>query len=164
MHVGGGVGRVLELLGDEGPGVRVAQLLRLAYGAGHAFASRREHQPCAEGLQQLAAFEAHGLRHGEDERVAFDGGDPGQPDARVAAGGFDDKASGAEPSVALRRLDQAECGPVLHASAGIEAFQFHEDAGGQPFLLLYVGDFQQGRVADQFGQRAINLFHVAVLC
>jgi hypothetical protein len=48
-----------------------------------------EHQAGAIGREQLAALQAHRLRHGERERNPLGGGDNRQGDAGVAAGGLD---------------------------------------------------------------------------
>ncbi len=49
--------------------------------------------------------------------------------ARVAAGGFDDRAPGLQQALAFRSLDHADADAVLHRSAGVEHLQLREDGG-----------------------------------
>ena len=65
------IGGVLELL-QEDVAVRIAgaDLLGLGDGALHALRALRQDQVCAKRFQHLAAFDGHGLRHCECDRVA----------------------------------------------------------------------------------------------
>ena len=68
---------------------------------------------CSEGPQQHAALGAHGLGHGEDEPVAFDGGDKRQGNAGVAAGGLDkDSFAGLDLAglFGVHRSSRSRCG------------------------------------------------------
>ena len=85
------VGRVVELLRHERVGDLAMQFLGLGDGAVHALLAGRQHDLGAEGLEQPAAFEAHGLGHGDDQLVAAGGTGEGQADAGVAAGRLDDR-------------------------------------------------------------------------
>ena len=64
------VGRVAELLEQE-EFFRVAgdNFFSFLDGAFHALGAFGQHQVSAQGLQQLAAFDAHGFRHGQRQFI-----------------------------------------------------------------------------------------------
>ncbi len=108
------VGRVLELL--RHPGVRRFgdDLLGSAHGAGHPLGRRGEHQFRAIAEKQDATFQAHALRHRQDEPVTLRRGDPGECDARVAAGRLDDGGHARlDQSSGLGILDHRHADAVL---------------------------------------------------
>ena len=59
------VGRVGELAGNKAVGQSRGQFLRLGDGSLHAQRAVRQHQFRAVGFQEVAAFHAHRLRHGQ---------------------------------------------------------------------------------------------------
>ncbi|MNV70358.1 hypothetical protein D3C71_1633180 [compost metagenome] len=81
------VSRVAELLQDD-VAVRICgdDFFRLGDRALHAFCAFGQHQVGAQRFKQLAAFDAHGFRHGQRQLVATRRGDERQRDAGVAAG------------------------------------------------------------------------------
>jgi len=88
--VRGGVGGIGELLEDDAVGDLLLQLFGLGDSAFHALGALGEDEAGAEDFEELAALQAHRLGHGEDELEALGGGDEGERDAGVAAGGFDE--------------------------------------------------------------------------
>ena len=60
----------------------------------------------------------------EQALVAFHRADPGERDAGVAAGGFDDDGIGAQRAGALRRLDHRHADAILDAGARAVELQF----------------------------------------
>ena len=64
-----GVCRVGKLAGDKGIRDFLGQLFRLCNGPLHACRAFGEDQLRAKGGDQPAAFQAHGLRHGQDQPV-----------------------------------------------------------------------------------------------
>ena len=85
-----GVGGIVELAEDVAVG-RVGQdLVGLGDGAFHAVGAGGQDDFRSEGRSRTRRSSAHGLGHGEDELVALDGGDEGERDAGVAAGGLDE--------------------------------------------------------------------------
>ena len=113
-----GVGRVLKLLQDECAGRGGGDLLGLGDRALHPRRGVGQHQRRPEGLEQHAALDRHRGRHGQHELVPLGGGDEGQGDARVPAGGLDERraAGGAE----ARRL----CGLDHRAADAFFVFCF----------------------------------------
>ena len=71
--MGAHVGGVFKLARDDAVPVLRVQAPRLFDGALHALFAVGEHELCAEGGQQPAPLGAHGLGHGQDERIALDG-------------------------------------------------------------------------------------------
>ena len=65
--VGLGIGRILELAGDEAAGQLGRQLPGLFDGPCHALGALCQHQLGTVGLQEGPALLAHGLRHGEED-------------------------------------------------------------------------------------------------
>ena len=65
-----GIGRVLELLRDEGVVAGRRQVGGARHGALHAVGPGRELEPGPVGEQQLAALDGHRLRHAEHDVVA----------------------------------------------------------------------------------------------
>ena len=113
-------------------GVLGKDLVGLGDGALHAVGAGGEHEFGAEGAEQHAAFDAHGFGHGEDELVALGGGDEGQRDAGVAAGGLDeDGFAGLDFAGFLGVLDHGHADAVLDAGEGVLAFELGDDGGGQ---------------------------------
>ena len=82
------VGRVFELLWDDGVRQCLDQFLRLGDRALHALGTFRQHQLGAKEGQHLAALDRHRFRHGEDQLVALGGGDEGERDAEAHEEGF----------------------------------------------------------------------------
>jgi hypothetical protein len=55
-----------------------------------SFRPRRQHQFRAEDLQKLPAFQAHGVRHSQDQPIPARCGHKGQRNPGIAAGGFNE--------------------------------------------------------------------------
>ena len=99
-----GVGRVLELLGDEVARVAGGEFVGLGDRAGHPVGSGGQEQFRTVAAQQGAAFLAHRLGHGEGALVALGGRHHRQRDTGVAAGGLQDDGVGSEqPGLPRRR-------------------------------------------------------------
>ena len=144
------VGGVVELLEDVAVGGLGVQLFGLGDGAFHAAGSGGEDDFGTEGEEQNAALGGHGVGHGEDDGVAFDGGGEGEADAGVAAGGLDEGGdAGGDLAVALGGFDHGEADAVFDAGGGVVALQLEDDAGsgsGGDVVELH-----EGRVADEVG-------------
>ncbi len=99
----GRVGRVAELLQDQVT-VRVGgdDLFGLGDSAFHAFRPFGQHQIGAERLEQLAALDAHGFRHGQRQLVTARGGHEGQRDAGIAAGRLHQLFTGGQHATLFR--------------------------------------------------------------
>ena len=146
--VDGRVGGVVELLQDVAVGRLGQDLIGLGDGALHAVGAGGEHDLRAEGQQQHAALQAHGLRHGEDQPVALDRGHKGQRDAGVAAGGLDEHGlAGLDLARLLGGIDHREADAVFHAADGVLAFQLDYDGGGQSGRYA-IQPYQRGAAND----------------
>ena len=114
MH--GGVRGIIELLEDDGAGRSVAQGFGLGNGTRHTFGTRCQDNLRTQRLQQVAAFETHRLGHGKDEAVALDSGYHSQSDARIAAGGLDERSARTQQAARLGILDHGQGGTCLDAA------------------------------------------------
>jgi hypothetical protein len=131
-EVNGGIGGVGELLRDEAVRRLGQNLLGLGDGALHAVGAGGQHDLRAKGQQQHAALQAHGLRQGEDQPVALDGGHKGQRDAGVAAGRLDQHGlAGGDLALLLGGLDQRQADAVLYAGYRVLALQLDHHGCGQ---------------------------------
>ena len=81
----------------------------------------------AVGEHQAAPLDAHAVGHDEDDRVALDGADHRQADARVARGRLDDRRARLERARRLCRLDHRDGDPVLDRAARVRALALDVD-------------------------------------
>ena len=153
--MGGGVGGVIELAGDEAAGNGRGQLLRLCHGTGHA-AGLHQHQLRAVGLQHGPALGAHGSGHGEDHPVAPRHSHGCQTDAGVAGGRLDHGAAGLQSAGGLRLIQHFQRDTILGAAGGVEALQLRQNGGGQLTLTDIVIYAQQRGIAHKLRHRMIN--------
>ena len=106
-----------------------------------ALVVRRQHQLGPQRPDDLLAFLAHSLGHGDADAVAFQASDQGDADAGVAAGRFADDRLGRQASVAFGPFEHGQGHAVLDAPAGVEELRLGVDVlTPQP---------HQRRVADQ---------------
>ena len=82
--VNGWVGRVLELLENDGAWGGVAEFFSLSDSALHACRTCSEHDGGSVCLDKVATLDAHSLRHGEDKLVALHSANEGETYAGVA--------------------------------------------------------------------------------
>ena len=122
----------------------------------YAVDSGREHDLDTVGGCQTAAFDAHGVGHGQDELVPEHGGRNGQPDAGVAAGGLDDRRAAFEHAATFGVQDHGHADAVLHAGSGVERFDFREDFG---LALVHLVDSHERGVADGLEDVSGDMFH-----
>ena len=156
----GRIGRILELLQDDGSWRAVPQLLSLADGALHAFAARRQDDFRAVSLREFAALDAHRLGHRQNDFVATNCADKRQADARVAAGRFDDGAALAENAFLLGIENHTEGNAVLDAATRIEELHFRDDVRFQVAIRSKGAELYQRRLADELGDCVVNSHNV----
>ena len=89
------------------------QFFRDLDGPLHAFGGRGQHQFRAQGMQQVAAFHAHGIGHGQHAVQAPHGSHQGDADAQVAAGGLNDGAAGFDVAPLHGLVDHMEGHAIL---------------------------------------------------
>jgi hypothetical protein len=142
-----GVGRILELLGNEIlAGVFRQNRFSPADGTRHAFGGGREDHLGSQGLQQAAALDRHAFGHRHRQLVAAGGADIGQADARIAGGGLDERDAGLDLAVALGRIDHRAGDAVLDAPQRVHVFEFGQHRGHAAFG--HFAKLHQRRVAD----------------
>ena len=132
---------------------------RFGDGAFHALAALGEHQLRAVGLEDIAALDAHGLGHGEDDAVALGGGDGRKADAGIAGGGLNDDGAGLQQALCLRILDHRLGDAVLDTAGGVQVFKLHQKPSLQAQLLLEIRDLHQRCVADETQCAFVNVCH-----
>ena len=124
----GRIGRVLELLGQE-----VTLRIGSGHGLGPLMAPFMPSAPgvrtrCgAEGGQDPAALDAHGLGHGQGELVPPGRGHVGQGDARIAAGGLDDLHARLEQPALLGVPDHGGADAALDGIGGVSTLDLGQD-------------------------------------
>src|ERR1700722_8752733 len=118
------IGFVLELPCHE-PAVGFGQFDRLFDHSDRSLGRGRQHNLRPEKTHQPASFDAKGLSHRQDERIAFRGADHGEPDAGIAARRLDDGLAWLELSGLLRRLDHPQRQSVLDGAERIERLDLH---------------------------------------
>ena len=118
------IGFVLELPCHE-PAVGFGQFDRLLDHSDRSLGGRRQHDLGAEKAHQSPPFDAEGLGHRDNKRIAFRGADHGEADAGVAARRLDDGLAGLELAGLLRRLDDPQSQTVLDRAQRVEGLDFH---------------------------------------
>ena len=144
-----GVGGVLELLEHDRSGNLREQRLGPGDGPLHAFGPGGEDHLCAVSRHEPLPLDAHRLGHGEDQLIAFQCADERQSDTRIAARGLDDHGSGTDCAAGFGLLDHRQGDAVLHASGGVEQFDFGDDPGHGAGLPAQARQFDQRCVADE---------------
>jgi len=100
-----------------------------------------------EKAHEFAALDAEGLRHDDDERVAFLRADHGKADAGVAAAGLNDGLAGLEKAALLRILNDAEGETVFDGAERVEGLDLDVEVDVRGSELV---DADDGCVADGF--------------
>src|SRR5262249_18132069 len=162
LHVAVAVGDVVELVGPDST-IRLGLRQRVGKPAGQfhvvvrvRIGNRRYlDEFSAAQTQRVFLFLALRVRNhdyaAEAERIA----DQCKADAGVAGGALDDDAAGTQTAAFYRVLDDEQCRPILDRLAGIHEFSLAEN--GAAGLLRGVFEFDEGGVADGFGDSVANL-------
>ena len=100
-----GVRLIVELLGHHGAGNGLHKLFGATDRAGHPPLGGGQLQPCPQEQQHFAPLHRHALGHTQDQLVAFGGGDKGQRNSGIAAGGFDDGVARLQQALGLKALN-----------------------------------------------------------
>ena len=147
--VGERVGRVIELVGEEGarnaggkPGRHVLVVGRMTLadvGARHVHLG-------AERLQMQHLLARHLVRNDEHDAVALGARHQRQAEAGVAGGRLDHRAAGAEPAVALGGVDHRQADSVLDRAARVLRLELEEELARPGVEARHA---HQRRVADQ---------------
>ena len=150
--VGLGVGGVRELVGQEHV-LRARDRARGLDRLGHPPERLGHIHAGPVQAQQALALATHALGQGQNEVVSLGRTHEGERDARVAAGGLDDRrAARLDPAFRLRGLDHGHADAVLDASARVERLELGEQlyavVGGRR-ALQHLGQSDQRRGTDK---------------
>ncbi len=149
-----GIGRIVELRGEERPGVGSQQVPGALDGALHALGFRGAHHLGAEGSHDDDLFLGKFFRDEQPNLVAATHADQSQADAGVPSSGFDDSTTRLELAGTLGVLDQANGGAVFHAAAWVQVFELGENIGrSRRGQLLHL---QHRRFADELRDIVAN--------
>ena len=154
--MGGRVGGVGELGGDDGAGALGGDALGLGNGRGDAALRVGEDQLGTEGAHDRTALDGHRGGHDDDDLVAACRAHHRQGDARVTGGGLDDRAAGGESARGLGRVDDRTGDAILHGGGGVEGLDLgdHVDA-----VAGNVVNTDEGSAADQIGDGGGDASH-----
>ena len=124
---------ILELARHEGVRHLGQQRLRARHRAAHAVRGGGQHDVRAVSAQDVAALEAHVLRHHQHTAIATHGRDHRETDAGVAARGLDDHGGGLELAGPFGRQDHRQRRTILDATRGVHELDLghHLGAGGR---------------------------------
>ena len=124
-----GVGGVFELLQQHILArLGFEDLVGLGNGALHAQRAFGQHQVGAKRLEQLAALQAHGGRHGQGDGIATGRSHERQGNARVTAGRLDDLLALGQHAAFLGIPDEIGADPALDAEARVAALDLGQHA------------------------------------
>ena len=151
--------RVYELTGDEAVRGLLSQLVCLCNRTGHTLRAFGQNQLSAVCLQHVAAFNAHGFRHGEDDAVAAGSCNCCQTDAGVAGGRLDNGCARLECTGLLGLVDHGVCDTILNGTGRIKVLQLCENLCISASLSCKLFSRIQRGVADQVGEALFNIRH-----
>ncbi len=151
------VSRIFKLLWNDGIRVAFGDFFCLGNGAFHTFCAFRQNQFCTEQLEQLAAFNRHGFRHGQNEAITLGGCRKSQCNTGVAGSRFH-KYGLARNSFALcfKRFDQRKTDTVLNARQWIEEFELDQKVGFNAIFLGKLVDAHERCIADRIENGIID--------
>ena len=155
----GGVRGVYKLAGDKGIRDFLCQFIGFRDGALHPLGALGEDQLGSVGLHELAALDAHGFGHDNDDAVASCSRHGCKPDAGVAGSRLDDDGALFQKAFRFRIVDHGLGNAVLDGAGGVKIFQFCEDSGFQALGLFNVRQFKQRGFPDQLIGRSIDSRH-----
>ena len=146
-----GIGRVGELVRDEGVADLGGQRARRVDGLVHPAQRLGDLDTCAVEAQQPLALAAHALRQRQDQVIALSSADERQGDAGVAGRRLDDRrATGLDAALGLGGVDHRHADAVLHRSGRIVRLDLRDQLAVQ--LGRDARQPHQRRAADQVRQ------------
>ena len=147
---------IIELTSDDGARILLMKFLSLRDGALHAVLTRGENNLSTIGMDHVAAFNRHRIRHDDDNLVAMSAANHGNTNTGVAGGRFVNRGTGLQTARLFSVQNDGLSDAVLHGTSRIEGFELRENAGLKTKLLLKLAQFDEGGIADQVGHRLIN--------
>ena len=136
------IDRVGELTGDEGIGDFFGQFVGFVDSAFHAGLARCEDDFSAISGNEVAAFDRHGFRHGEDGAVAFGSSYGSQADTRIATGRFDDDRAFFEDAFLFSVFDHGFGDAVFGGAGRVESVEFDQKVSSYASGVVVTFRFQ----------------------
>jgi hypothetical protein len=96
---------------------------------------------------------AHFVRHHQDQRVAFLGGDQRQAEAGIARRGLNNRAARLQLAGTLRFVNHRQRNAIFNRAAGVLVFQLQKQRAGTGIKLMQL---DKRGTANQFGDGVIN--------
>ena len=162
--VGGRVSRIGKLAGDKAVRSAFCQLLSFGNRTFHTLSTVSQYQLCAISLQQIAAFNAHGFRHSQNNFVTAGSSYGCQTDTGVAAGGFNNSSPRLKNTLSLCIINHCFGNSIFDAAGGIEIFQLAQNLCFQLVFSFVVFQLQQRSATNQISNASINCHNKSLLC
>ena len=162
--VGCRVSWIGELAGNKAVRSALCQFLRFGNRTFHALGAVSQYQLCAISLQQIAAFNAHGFRHGQNNFVTAGSSYGCQTDTGVAAGGFNNSSPRLKNTLSLCIINHCFGNSIFDAAGGIEIFQLAQNLCFQLVFSFVVFQLQQRSATNQISNASINCHNKSLLC
>ena len=150
------ISRISELARDKAVRRAFSKLLCFSNRALHALRTIGQHQLCAIGLQQVAAFNAHRFRHGQNNFVATRSSYRCQTDTGVAAGGLNNSSPRLQRTLCFCVVNHCLSNSILYAASRIEVFQLAQNLCFQLVCSFVIFQLQQRSAANQISNASIN--------
>ena len=131
-----------ELAGNEGIGNFFGQFVGFIDGTLHARFPRSQDDFSTISGDEVAAFDGHRFRHGEDGAVAFCCGDSSQADTGIAAGRFDDDRTLLKDTFLFSVFDHGFCDTVFGRAGRVKGVEFYEQIGRNASSAVVAFRFQ----------------------
>ena len=143
------VSGIHKLSGNEAARNFLSQLIGFGNSALHAFGAFRQHNFRTVVLQNIAALNAHGFRHGQNDAIAFRSSDRRQTNTGVAGSRFNNYGTGFQQPFFFRVFDHRLGNPVFYAASRVKILQLDQKCRFQSQLFFNIDNFNERRVADQ---------------
>ena len=136
------VSRIFELLQDNRSGSGSPQFLGLGDGSFHSVRSRSKHKLRSQCFQQIPAFHAHRIGHGQYQFVTFGSCHKCQADTCISTGRLNNSSAGLQRPFGFGIFNHSQRDTVFHAPSRVEIFQFCHYTSLQPITCIVITQFQ----------------------
>ena len=155
--------RVHELARDKAVRDLFCKLFCFCDCSLHTFGTLGQNQLCTVCFQHVSSLNTHGLRHCQDDAVAFGCCDRCKTDTSVSRSRLNDHRTFFEDSFLLSILDHSFCHTILYASCRIEVLKLYKKLCFQTKLFLNVCYLHQRSVSNQSKCSFVNICHFLIL-
>ena len=150
------VGFVVELVDVKRAGQFVRQTLGVILVIGRMAlvdVGAGQHHLGTQRAQVENLLAAHFVRHHQDQRVAFLGGDQGQAETGIARRGLNNRAARLQLTGTFRFVNHRQRNAILNRPARILVFQLQKERAGTGIKLMQL---DQRGTTNQFSDGVIN--------